>query len=74
MLSVKETAETFGIAEHYARKLALSGAVKAVRVGRGKILINYQSVCDFFNSSYIPENMPEKKTAPAGVQPVPVKL
>ena len=40
MLGVKETAEAFGIAQHYARQLALSGSVKAVRVGRGKILIN----------------------------------
>ena len=49
MLGVKETAETFGISAHYARQLALSGQVKAVRVGRGKILINAQSVADFFN-------------------------
>lgn len=65
MLGVKETAERFGIAQHYARQLALSGKVKAVRVGRGKILINAQSVAEFFNSSYIQngtsdstENMP----------------
>ena len=58
MLGVKETAEKFGIAQHYARQLALSGKVKAVRVGRGKILINAQSVVEFFNESYIktPEN------------------
>lgn len=53
MLGIKETAEHFGIAQHYARQLALSGKVKAVRVGRGKILINAQSVADFFNDSYI---------------------
>lgn len=53
MLGVKETALRFGIAQHYARQLALSGKVKAVRVGRGKILINAQSVVEFFNESYI---------------------
>ena len=53
MLGVKETSEKFGIAQHYARQLALSGKVKAVRVGRGKILINAQSIVDFFNESYI---------------------
>ena len=53
MLGVKETALRSGIAQHYARQLALSGKVKAVRVGRGKILINAQSVVDFFNESYI---------------------
>ena len=71
MLGVKETAERFGIAQHYARQLALSGKVKAVRVGRNKILINAQSVADFFDSSYI--NSPETVQA-AGIKPIPVKL
>lgn len=70
MLGVKETAEAFGIAQHYARQLALSGSVKAVRVGRGKILINQQSVADFFNSSYI--NEPEEVAN--SIQPIPVRL
>ena len=71
MLGVKETAERFGIAQHYARQLALSGRVKAVRVGRNKILINAQSVADFFDSSYI--NSPETVQT-AGIKPIPVKL
>lgn len=71
MLGVKETAETFGISAHYARQLSLSGQVKAVRVGRGKILINAQSVADFFNGSYInaPENTVEHK-----IKQIAVKL
>ena len=40
MLSVNDTAEKWGISKHYARQLALSGTVKAVRIGKGKILIN----------------------------------
>lgn len=71
MLGVKETAECFGIAQHYARQLALSGAVKAVRIGHGKILINAQSVADFFNSSYIKSAEPAQT---AGIKPIPVKL
>ena len=71
MLGVKETAERFGIAQHYARQLALSGKVKAVRVGRNKILINAQSVADFFDSSYI--NSPEPAQA-RGIKPISVKL
>ena len=55
MLSVNEIAETFSISRYYARKLALSGAVKAVRVGHGKILINYQSVCNYFNNTSLNE-------------------
>lgn len=71
MLGVKEIAEKFGIAQHYARQLALSGKVKAVRVGRGKILINAQSVADFFNSNYISVSEP----APTmGIKPIAVRL
>lgn len=71
MLGIKETAERFGISQNYARQLALSGAVKAVRVGRGKILINAQSVSDYFNSSYI--NAPEPASI-SDIKPIPVNL
>ena len=73
MMGINEIAEAFGISQHYTRQLALSGTVKAVRVGKGKgkILINYQSVCDFFNNSYINES----EEANTGViKPIPVKL
>lgn len=49
MLGVRDTAANFGIAVHYARQLALTGKVKATRAGN-KILINQQSVSDYFNS------------------------
>lgn len=71
MLGVKENAEKFGISQHYARQLALSGTVKAVRVGRGKILINSQSVVDYFNSSYINDSQPAQN---GGIKPIPVNL
>ena len=71
MLGIKETAEKFSISRNYARQLALSGSVKAVRVGRGKILINAQSVADFFNSSCI--NAPEAARA-LEIKPIPVNL
>ena len=71
MKGIIECAELFGISQHYCRQLALTGAVKAVRVGRGKILINVQSMADFFNKNTIPE-----KDAPnqGGVQPIPIRL
>lgn len=71
MLGIKKTAEKFSISQNYARQLALSGAVKAVRVGRGKILINAQSVADFFNNSYI--TTPEH-AATGNIKPIPIKL
>ena len=50
MLTIKATAEKFGIAQHHARQLALTGKVRAVRAGK-KILINAQSVVNYFNTS-----------------------
>ena len=73
MKGIIECAELFGISRHYCRQLALTGAVKAVRVGRGKILINVQSMADFFNHSSIPE--PEDESPKQGViQPIPIRL
>lgn len=73
MKGIIECAELFGISQHYCRQLALTGAVKAVRVGRGKILINVQSMADFFNQNTIPE---PDKDAPnqGGIQPIPIRL
>lgn len=52
MDGISGTAKRFGIAEYHVRQLALSGKVKAVRAGgRGKILINQQSVAEYFNNS-----------------------
>lgn len=50
MRTVRETAKRFGIAEHFARQLALTGTVRATRSGR-KILINQASLAAYFNSS-----------------------
>lgn len=70
MLTVNQTAETFGIAKHHARQLALTGKVRAVRAGT-KILINRDSVSEYFNSCTLTDEEPEQ----VGVfKPVPAKL
>lgn len=53
MRTIKQTAEDFGIAAYYVRQLVLSGKVKHVRVGessRGKILVNQQSLAEYFTN------------------------
>lgn len=50
MLTVNQTAEAFGISRHFARQLALTGQVNAVRSGK-KILINRSSVARYFESA-----------------------
>lgn len=73
MLSVKETAENFGISQYYARQLALSGTVKAVRIGKGKILINAASVAEYFETSRISDQT-ENTASPCGITPIPAKI
>lgn len=69
MLGVKETAENWGISQHFARSLALSGAVAAVRAGRGKILINQNSVREYFNNNRLTDNTTETGS---GIKPIAV--
>ena len=72
MLSINETAERWGITKHYARQLALSGKVKAVRIGKGKILINQSSIEEYFNSSYLTNENPQDSGR--GIQPIPLNI
>ncbi len=70
MLTVKEAAETFGIAQHHARMLALSGAVAATRAGRSKILINKGSLIDYFNNCTLSDGANSSDF----IEPIPSKL
>lgn len=72
MLGIKETATNWNITPNYARSLALSGKVAAVRVGRGKILINQQSVADYFSSSHL--SAESCNTDTDNIAPIPVKV
>ncbi len=73
MLGIREAAAHFGISQHYCRQLALSGTVKAVRVGRGKILLNVDSLTAYFNNATIPDQM-DKTAYPSDIRPIPVKI
>ncbi len=75
MEGVKEAAELFGLPKHLVRTLALEGKIKAMRVSNSpnaKILINIQSLNDYFNSAVIGAVEPETKVS--GIQPIPVRL
>ena len=69
MRGIKETAVHFGIAVHHARQLALTGKVKAVRAGN-KILINQQSVIDYFNSNTLNDTSEQD----CSIKPIPVEI
>lgn len=75
MEGVKEAAELFGLPKHLVRTLALEGKIKAVRVSNSpnaKILVNIQSLNDYFNSSVI--CTVEQEEQRGGIQPIPVRL
>lgn len=70
MRGVKETAAHFGIAVHHARQLALTGKVKAIRAGC-KILINQQSVAEYFNNATLTE---KTEFTDSAIKPIPAKI
>lgn len=56
MEGIKEAAELFDAPKHLIRTLALEGKIKAVRVSdspNAKILVNIQSLNEYFSNSYI---------------------
>lgn len=74
MEGVREAAELFGLPKHLVRTLALEGKIKAVRVSNSpnaKILINIQSLNEYFNNSVIST---QEQAVNVGIQPIPVKL
>lgn len=76
MEGIKEAAELFGLPKHLVRTLALEGKIKAVRVSdapNAKILINIQSLNDYFNSSFIGSDEQEELSCSI-IKPIPVKL
>lgn len=50
MLTIKETAEKTGLAEHFIRGLAISNQIVHVRCGK-KYLVNLEKLIEYLNSS-----------------------
>ena len=75
MEGIKEAAALFGLPKHLVRTLALEGKVKAVRVSNSpnsKILVNIQSLNDYFENAVISNE--EQADTSGGIQPIPVRL
>lgn len=62
MLTIKQVAREFGLAEHFVRSLAKSGTIVAVRAGN-KFLINADRLIEFLNSNTL--GAEEEETLPA---------
>lgn len=71
MLGIKETAMRYSLSQNYVRTLLLSGQVKGMRIGRGKLLCNCNDLERFLSDSYVTQPDPVQ---PIGIKPIPVKL
>lgn len=71
MLGIIQTAERYGLSQHYVRRLLLSGTVKGVRIGRGKLLCNCNDLERYLTESYVNEPEPAQ---PSAIQPISVRL
>lgn len=75
MEGIKEAAALFGLPKHLVRTLALEGKVQAVRVSNSpnsKILVNIQSLNDYFENAVISSEEQEEQSG--GIQTIPVRL
>lgn len=67
------TGQRFNLTAYQTRQLALSGKIKAIRAGgKGKILINQQSVADYLNSAVLVDQ--SEGNGSGGIEPIPVKI
>ena len=71
MFGIKETAERYGLSQCYVRRLLLSGTVKGVRIGRGKLLCNCTDLERYLSESYVNEPEPASTSA---IKPISVRM
>lgn len=72
MLSVEDTAKECGLSKYAVRLLALSGKVSAVRVGKGKIMVNLDSLAEYFTNAKLTDTVPDEPKS-GGIRPVSLK-
>lgn len=56
MLGLKEAATEFSLSYNAVRQMALRGAIPAVRIGKGKILVNADGIAAYLNSAKLTDN------------------
>lgn len=68
MLPIKKVAERYGLSMYIVRLWLLSGKIKGVRIGRGKLLVNIADLERFLSESYV--NEPKTDEPSSGIRPV----
>ncbi len=55
MATIKETAKTFSLSEHFVRQLVISGTIVATKTGN-KYLVNLGKLAEYLNTHRITPN------------------
>lgn len=55
MLSVADAAAESGLSQYAVRQLLRLGRVHGLRVGRGKLLVNFDDLCRCLTESFVKE-------------------
>lgn len=71
MMSIEDCATETGLSKYAVRLLALSGKVAAVRIGKGKIMVNMDSVCEYFANARLTDDLDTEPVS--GIHPVKVR-
>lgn len=56
MLSVADAAKESGLSQYAVRMLLRAGRVRGLRVGRGKLLVNFDDLCRFLTENFVKED------------------
>lgn len=72
MLTINETAATFGMSPYAVRRMVKSGKVVAVQVGC-KYLVNADRFSEFLNSHTLGADE-QQEASTSGIKPVPIDI
>lgn len=67
MLGIQPTADKYNMSYYAVRHLALSGTVPAIRIGRGKILINQAGFEEYLNNARLTDSKDDEQSEPPTV-------
>ena len=56
MMSVADAARESGLSQYCVRQLLRDGRVRGLRVGRGKLLVNFDDLYRFLTESFVKED------------------
>ena len=68
MLTLKQASAIYGLSYYAVRMLALSGEIPAIRVGKGKILVNADGLAEYLNTARLTDNKGKQPDTVRGIR------